>query len=56
MLIFASLVLASLVGLCIPVATIQYGEFSSLLVDRNMENHTSTKTVILELFGGGKVL
>ncbi|XP_012236010.1 multidrug resistance protein homolog 49 isoform X2 [Linepithema humile] len=55
-LIFASLILASLVGLCIPIATIEYGEFSTLLVDRNIENHTSTKTIIMELFGGGKVL
>ncbi|EZA49880.1 multidrug resistance protein homolog 49 isoform X2 [Ooceraea biroi] len=56
MLIFFGLILGSLVGFCIPLGTILYGEFSALLVDRNMENHTSNPTNILKYFGGGKVL
>lgn len=43
-------------GLCTPVSTIQYGEFTTLLVDRNMVNQTSTPTIIMKWFGGGKVL
>lgn len=50
------LLMGCLIGLCLPIATIEYGEFSTLLVDRNMENHTSTQTLILKWFGGGKVL
>ncbi|XP_015512051.1 multidrug resistance protein homolog 49 isoform X1 [Neodiprion lecontei] len=56
MLVFGGLFMGTLTGLCIPVSTIQYGEFTTLLVDRNMENQTSTPTLILEWFGGGKVL
>ncbi|CAK9804633.1 Multidrug resistance protein homolog 49 [Anthophora quadrimaculata] len=56
MLIFGGLIMGTLTGLCIPVSTIQYGEFTTLLVDRNMENHTSTPTLIMKWFGGGKVL
>ncbi|EFN84122.1 Multidrug resistance protein-like protein 49 [Harpegnathos saltator] len=56
MLVATGLFMAVLVGLCLPIATIEYGEFSTLLVDRNMENHTSTPTLILRAFGGGRVL
>ncbi|XP_020291871.1 multidrug resistance protein homolog 49 isoform X2 [Pseudomyrmex gracilis] len=56
MLVFIGLILGTITGLCIPVLTIQYGEFSTLLVDRNKKNETSTPTIIMELFGGGKVL
>ncbi|KAL2727033.1 multidrug resistance protein 49 isoform X1 [Vespula squamosa] len=56
MLIFGGLIMGILTGLCIPISTIQYGEFTTLLVDRNMPNQTSTPTLILYWFGGGKVL
>ncbi|XP_014474963.1 PREDICTED: multidrug resistance protein homolog 49 isoform X2 [Dinoponera quadriceps] len=56
MLVITGLFVGGLVGLCLPIATIQYGEFSTLLVDRNKANHTSTPTLILKWFGGGKVL
>ena len=56
MLIIGGLIMGTLTGLCIPISTIQYGEFTTLLVDRNLENQTSTPTLILEWFGGGKVL
>ncbi|XP_016920161.1 multidrug resistance protein homolog 49 isoform X1 [Apis cerana] len=56
MLIFGGLIMGTLTGLCIPISTIQYGEFTTLLVDRNMKNHTSTPTLIMKWFGGGKVL
>ncbi|XP_046818265.1 multidrug resistance protein homolog 49 isoform X1 [Vespa crabro] len=56
MLIFGGLIMGTLTGLCIPISTIQYGEFTTLLVDRNMANQTSTPTLILYWFGGGKVL
>ncbi|XP_017766399.1 PREDICTED: multidrug resistance protein homolog 49 isoform X2 [Eufriesea mexicana] len=56
MLVFGGLIMGTLTGLCIPISTIQYGEFTTLLVDRNMENQTSTPTLIMKWFGGGKVL
>ncbi|XP_018398759.1 PREDICTED: multidrug resistance protein homolog 49 [Cyphomyrmex costatus] len=56
MLIFLGLILGCLAGLCIPVAIIQYGEFSNMLLDRNRENDMTTSTIILPLFGGGKIL
>ncbi|XP_012280547.1 multidrug resistance protein homolog 49 isoform X2 [Orussus abietinus] len=56
MLVMGGLIMGSLTGLCIPISTIQYGEFTTLLVDRNLENETSTPTLIMEWFGGGKVL
>ncbi|XP_068971412.1 multidrug resistance protein homolog 49 isoform X1 [Bombus flavifrons] len=56
MLIFGGLIMGTLTGLCIPISTIQYGEFTTLLVDRNTENQSSTPTLILKWFGGGKVL
>ena len=56
MLILLGLILGSFVGLSIPIAIIQYGEFSNMLLDRTKENDTTTPTVILPLFGGGKIL
>lgn len=56
MLVVGGLIMGTLTGLCIPISTIQYGEFTTLLVDRNMDNQTSTPTLILKWFGGGKVL
>ncbi|XP_071641827.1 multidrug resistance protein homolog 49 isoform X1 [Temnothorax longispinosus] len=55
MLVFLSLILGGLVGLTIPVSIIQYGEFSTLLLDRH-RNDTTTPTVIMPWFGGGKIL
>ncbi|XP_034938105.1 multidrug resistance protein homolog 49-like isoform X2 [Chelonus insularis] len=56
MYVFGGLIMGTLTGLCIPISTIQYGEFTTLLVDRNLANHTSTPTIIMAWFGGGKVL
>ncbi|XP_018059638.1 PREDICTED: multidrug resistance protein homolog 49-like isoform X2 [Atta colombica] len=56
MLILLGLILGGFVGLSIPIAIIQYGEFSNMLLDRTKENDTTTLTVILPLFGGGKIL
>lgn len=57
MLILLGLILGGLAGLCIPVAIIQYGEFSNMLLDRTRANDTTTSpTIILPLFGGGKIL
>ncbi|KAH0550179.1 multidrug resistance protein homolog 49-like isoform X1 [Cotesia glomerata] len=56
MYVFAGLFMGTMTGLCIPVANIQYGEFTTLLVDRNMTNQTSTPTFVMEMFGGGKIL
>ncbi|XP_011684594.1 PREDICTED: multidrug resistance protein homolog 49 isoform X2 [Wasmannia auropunctata] len=55
-LVFLGLILGGLDGLCIPIVIIEYGEFSTMLLDRTRENDTSTPTVILPWFGGGKIL
>lgn len=39
-----------------PLLIITYGEFTTLLVDRHYRIGTSSKTVLLQIFGGGKVL
>ncbi|CAG9128715.1 unnamed protein product [Plutella xylostella] len=49
-------VLATINGLFVPVGTIIYGEFTTLLIDRSVMTNTSTKTLTMEWFGGGKVL
>ncbi|KAG5315957.1 MDR49 protein, partial [Acromyrmex insinuator] len=56
MLILLSLILGGFTGLSIPIAIIQYGEFSNMLLDRTRPNDTTTPTIILPLFGGGKIL
>ncbi|XP_015115150.1 multidrug resistance protein homolog 49 isoform X1 [Diachasma alloeum] len=56
MYVLAGLFMGTLTGLCIPISTIQYGEFTTLLVDRNTANQTSTPTLIMAWFGGGAVL
>jgi ATP-binding cassette subfamily B (MDR/TAP) protein 1 len=43
-------------GAGIPLIIILYGEFTTLLVDRATENITSTPTVVLNIFGGGRQL
>ncbi|KAG5333271.1 MDR49 protein, partial [Acromyrmex heyeri] len=55
-LILLGLILGSFTGLSIPIAIIQYGEFSNMLLDRTRANDTTTPTIILPLFGGGKIL
>lgn len=39
-----------------PVLIIVYGEFTTLLVDRKLNNGTSSSTIFLRIFGGGKAL
>lgn len=39
-----------------PLIIIIYGEFTTLLVDRAYSIGTSSDTVMLHLFGGGRVL
>ncbi|XP_066999280.2 multidrug resistance protein homolog 49 isoform X2 [Anabrus simplex] len=55
-LVFLGVILSLFTGICFPLIIILYGEFTTLLVDRNMENVTSTPTVLLALFGGGRIL
>ncbi|XP_018348574.1 PREDICTED: multidrug resistance protein homolog 49-like isoform X2 [Trachymyrmex septentrionalis] len=56
MLILLGLILSCFTSLSIPIAIIEYGEFSNMLLDRTRTNDTTTPTVILPLFGGGKIL
>lgn len=39
-----------------PCSFIIFGEFTTLMVDRSLENGTTSKTFFLHIFGGGKVL
>lgn len=39
-----------------PVWFIVYGEFTTLLVDRTLGYGSSSNTIILPIFGGGKIL
>lgn len=50
------LVFGVLSGQGLPLIIILYGEFTTLLVDRNMVNVTSNPTVLLQIFSGGRVL
>lgn len=43
-------------ALGIPVFLIVFGEFTTLLVDRTLGYGTSSATVVLHIFGGGKIL
>lgn len=53
---FVAVLCASIASLGLPYGLILYGEFTTILVDREIRDGTSTKTNILKLFGGGKVL
>lgn len=55
-LIFIAMVCASLSAFCMPFGLILYGEFTTLLVDREVNIGPSTKTFLLNMFGGGTVL
>lgn len=39
-----------------PTFYVAFGEFTTLLVDRTLGHGTSSATVILHIFGGGKIL
>jgi ATP-binding cassette, subfamily B (MDR/TAP), member 1 len=54
--VFAAIICASIASLGLPYGMILYGEFTTLLVDREIREGTSTKTNILSIFGGGKIL
>ncbi|XP_069680453.1 multidrug resistance protein homolog 49-like [Periplaneta americana] len=55
-LVIAGLLLSIATGCGVPIMIILYGEFTTLLVDRAIENITSTPTSVLRVFGGGSVL
>lgn len=48
--------MAGVMGLCIPIGIIAYGEFTTLLIDRMAPKGPSTPTNILQLFGGGRIM
>ncbi|XP_026331957.1 multidrug resistance protein homolog 49-like isoform X2 [Hyposmocoma kahamanoa] len=55
-MLFLGLILATVNGLFVPLGVIIYGEFTSLLIDRTVQKGTSTSTITLALFGGGRIL
>ncbi|XP_049836069.1 multidrug resistance protein homolog 49-like [Schistocerca gregaria] len=56
LLMFLGVTLGIITGLCMPAVIVLYGEFTTILVDRNAENITSSPTTILPLAGGGRIL
>ncbi|XP_049765078.1 multidrug resistance protein homolog 49-like [Schistocerca cancellata] len=56
LLMFLGVTLGVITGLCMPAVIVLYGEFTTILVDRNAENITSSPTTILPLAGGGRIL
>lgn len=40
----------------LPAMFVLFGEFTTLMVDRSLESGTSSKTMFLHIFGGGKIL
>ncbi|XP_001986851.2 multidrug resistance protein homolog 49 [Drosophila grimshawi] len=55
-LLALSMIVATLASVFIPYFILIYGEFTSLLIDRNVREGTSSPTFILALFGGGRRL
>jgi ATP-binding cassette, subfamily B (MDR/TAP), member 1 len=55
-MVFVGIACASIASLGLPYGMILYGEFTTILVDRELPQGNSTKTNILQIFGGGKFL
>lgn len=55
-LVFVAIICASIAALFMPYGIVLYGEFTTVLVDREIAKGTSTRTNILSIFGGGRVL
>ena len=55
-LVFLGIVCALVSSFGLPYGMILYGEFTTVLVDRTIRTGTSTRTNILSVFGGGRVL
>ncbi|XP_075169480.1 multi drug resistance 49 [Haematobia irritans] len=55
-LIAFGILFASLASTGMPYSIVIYGEFTSLLVDRTLGIGTSSSTLFLRLFGGGRIL
>uniref|UniRef100_A0A336LJ59 ABC-type xenobiotic transporter n=1 Tax=Culicoides sonorensis TaxID=179676 RepID=A0A336LJ59_CULSO len=55
-LVFIGMISSVLSSLGIPFIIVLYGEFTTILVDRVREVETSTPTLILSWFGGGRIL
>lgn len=53
--IFLGVVFTFFKSLAMPISIVVYGEFTTLLVDRTLGIGTSTHTILLPLFGGGKI-
>lgn len=55
-LLVVGLVCATIGSIGVPYNVVIFGEFTAILVDRASEIGTSTQTILLELFGGGRIL
>ncbi|CAG5040909.1 unnamed protein product [Parnassius apollo] len=55
-LLFAGVILATLNGLFVPIGVIIYGELTALLIDRTVMIGTSSPTITISMFGGGRIL
>jgi ATP-binding cassette subfamily B (MDR/TAP) protein 1 len=50
------IVVATVAALGVPYGLILYGEFTTTLVDRTIGIGTSTDTIVLNWYGGGRIL
>lgn len=56
LLVFIGIICSILSSLGIPFIIVLYGEFTTILIDRVREVETSTHTLVLSWFGGGRIL
>ncbi|KAM3965965.1 multidrug resistance protein homolog 49 [Aphomia sociella] len=56
LLLFIGVLLASVNGFFVPLGVIIYGEFTALLIERTMMTGTSSTTLTISIFGGGRIL
>lgn len=54
--IFLGVIFTLFKALALPMVIIVYGEFTSLLVERTYGIGTSSPTLMLKWFGGGRIL
>lgn len=43
-------------AILMPLFMVLYAELTTLFIDRSVEHGNSTKTILLSMFGGGKIL
>lgn len=55
-MIFFGIFFATVAAFGLPLNVIIYGEYTTLLVDRTVKIYASTPTLVMWIFGGGRIL